>query len=90
MSATPETRSPMEKTRSRNEFLGRLSVYLIGVAIGFLLLGFFKAKSRAEAQRREAERAAAMPRGATASPAETSGGSTGPGTEKPGAAESAR
>jgi hypothetical protein len=80
----------MEKTRSRNEFLGRLSVYLFGVAIGFLLLGFFKAKSRAEAQRREAERAAAMTPGATASPAGTSGGSAGAGTEQPGAAESAR
>lgn len=33
-------------------------MYLIGVAIGFLLLGFFKARSRAEAQRREAEQKA--------------------------------
>jgi hypothetical protein len=63
VSATPDTRSkdsrtPAEKAKARNEFLGRLSVYLVGVAIGFLLLGFFKARSRAEAQRREAEQRA--------------------------------
>jgi hypothetical protein len=59
--STPEptpTPNPAEKRRSRDEFYGRLAVYLAGVAIGFLLLGFFKARGRAEAQRREAEQKA--------------------------------
>jgi hypothetical protein len=56
--STPEPTpapNPADKRRSRDEFYGRLAVYLAGVAIGFLLLGFFKARGRAEAQRREAE-----------------------------------
>lgn len=66
------TPSPADKRRSRDEFYGRLAVYLAGVAIGFLLLGFFKARSRAEAQRREAEQKAIWGNDTTPSSAETS------------------
>ncbi|MBY0112695.1 MAG: hypothetical protein K2Y21_07730 [Phycisphaerales bacterium] len=74
---TPDSRTPAEKAKARAEFLNRLAFYLGGVAIGFLLLGFFKARGRAEAQRREAERAAMIaPAESTPSPATTSGSNT--------------
>jgi hypothetical protein len=73
--STPEptaTPNPADKRRSREEFYGRLAVYLAGVAIGFLLLGFFKARGRAEAQRREAEQKAMWGNDPSSSPTETS------------------
>lgn len=78
---TPEptpTPNPADKRRSRDEFYGRLAVYLAGVAIGFLLLGFFKARGRAEAQRREAEQKAIWGNDPSASATETSAPATPP------------
>jgi len=47
------------KPRSdRAGFLYRLSIYCIGIAIGFMILGMFRAKSAVEARRRQAEQAA--------------------------------
>jgi len=42
----------------RAGFLYRLGIYCIGIAIGFMILGMFRARSAAEARRREADRAA--------------------------------
>ncbi|MBS0189641.1 MAG: hypothetical protein U0573_09425 [Phycisphaerales bacterium] len=53
-------RPPSEKAG----FLRRLAIYLLGVAIGFLILGMFKARSAAEARVREAQRQAAQNAGA--------------------------
>lgn len=51
---SPPNRTPPS---DRAGFLYRLGIYCIGIAIGFMILGMFRARSAAEARRREAERA---------------------------------
>lgn len=43
----------------RQQFFARLAVYLMGIAIGCVILGFFSQARQAEAQRQAAARAAA-------------------------------
>lgn len=45
---------PAKPPSDRNGFFYRLAIYCIGVAIGFVVLGMFRTKSAAEAQRRAA------------------------------------
>ncbi|MBX3388662.1 MAG: hypothetical protein KF691_04325 [Phycisphaeraceae bacterium] len=58
MEPLPAQSDSRKPPRDRNGFLYRLSIYCIGVAIGFLILGMFRTKSAAEAQRRAAAQAA--------------------------------
>lgn len=49
-------------TKAPNEragFLRRLGIYLLGVALGFLILGMFRERGKVEAEKRAAQRAAA-------------------------------
>lgn len=72
----------------RAGFLYRLGIYFVGIAIGFMILGMFRARSAAEAKRREAERAAyekqfaepapPAPSGTTAAPAQPGPEPSGP------------
>ncbi|MGH7242610.1 MAG: hypothetical protein ACREJD_04265 [Phycisphaerales bacterium] len=52
----------------RAGFLYRLGIYCIGIAIGFMILGMFRARGSVEARRREAARAAAEAQPATTAP----------------------
>jgi hypothetical protein len=49
----PQRKPPTD----RAGFLYRLGIYSIGIAIGFMILGMFRAKSAVEARRRAAEQA---------------------------------
>ncbi len=52
-------RTPEERAKARRDFMRRLSYYLIGVAIGLVLLGMFQVRRQSEARQREARRQAA-------------------------------
>jgi len=53
-----EDLSQRKPPSDRSGFLYRLGIYSIGIAIGFMILGMFRAKSAVEARRRAAEQAA--------------------------------
>ncbi|MFO0833196.1 MAG: hypothetical protein U0637_15290 [Phycisphaerales bacterium] len=46
---------PDQNKQTRAQFLRKLGKYLLGIAIGFVLLGFFQRMRQAEAARRQAE-----------------------------------
>lgn len=54
--AIPE--SPQARARARREFRQRLAYFLIGLAIGLIMLGMFQRLRTQEAARRAAERQA--------------------------------